>query len=317
MPASTSTRLARLPRSVLVTAQWLLAGVILYYVTRPLGRDWPSVSAHFHGGRFGWGWIALSGVIFLATYALLIETWRRVVAVWGDNLPWSEGARIWLVSNLGKYIPGKIWTITAMGVMARQQGVSPVAAAGSAIVMQLVSIVAGLFVVAATGAITLPRLRLPLLGISLLLFGALLAGPHLLARAMALASRLLRRDLGTIPRFPVRTVALATLGNVAAWVLYGVAFRILVMGLLGKALGGWPDYIALYTFSYISGFVSIFVPGGLGVREGLLQSGLATLDYTHSDAAFVAIASRLWLTVLEVAPGLIYYFSGSRNRTPT
>ena len=47
---------------------------------------------------------------------------------------WSaaSAARIWTVSNLGKYLPGKVWAIAGMALMARQAGVSPAAATGSA-----------------------------------------------------------------------------------------------------------------------------------------------------------------------------------------
>jgi hypothetical protein len=42
---------------------------------------------------------------------------------------WGRGA-IWSVSNLGRYVPGKLWSIGAMGLMAQRAGVSPVARHG-------------------------------------------------------------------------------------------------------------------------------------------------------------------------------------------
>jgi len=60
--------------------------------------------------------------------------------------------RIWFVSNLGKYVPGKIWAIAAMGTLAQEQGISPAAAMGSSVVVQLVNLVTGFGVFFIAGA---------------------------------------------------------------------------------------------------------------------------------------------------------------------
>ena len=62
------------------------------------------------------GWVALS-------YAVLIETWRQIVIAWGGKLSWPAAARIWFISNLGRYVPGKVWQIGAMGALAQEAGV--------------------------------------------------------------------------------------------------------------------------------------------------------------------------------------------------
>ena len=48
------------------------------------------------------------------------------------------------MSNLGRYVPGKVWQIGAMGVMAERSGVSPVAAVGSSLVIAIVNVIAGI-----------------------------------------------------------------------------------------------------------------------------------------------------------------------------
>jgi glycosyltransferase 2 family protein len=307
--------LARIPRSLKTAGQWLLGAAILFFVIRHIATDWPSVSERLRTHEFGYGWIALSGAIFLATYALLIETWRRVVAVWGESLPWTAAARIWLVSNLGKYLPGKIWAITAMALMARRAGVSPVAATGSAIVMQLVSISAGVLVVALTGAAVLHRYAWAFGGLALFITIGLLLGPQLLRFALGQVARFTGRAVGEVPDLPLRTILLAAAGNSLAWIAYGLAFRALSVGILGKhAPGDVALHISIYTFSYIGGLV-VPTPGGLGVREALLMEGLRSIDYLPVNAAFVAVTSRIWLTLLEVVPGLVYYFSPTGGRT--
>jgi len=88
----------------------------------------------------------------IATYLLLIEAWRATLRVWSESIPFSAAARIWFVSNLGKYVPGKVWQIAAMGALAQKRGVSAAAAIGSSLLVNLVSILAGFAVIAVTAA---------------------------------------------------------------------------------------------------------------------------------------------------------------------
>jgi len=56
----------------------------------------------------------------------------------------------------------------------------------------------------------------------------------------------------------------------------------------------------------LAGYITLFAPGGIGVRETTLVTLLAAAGLeTGAQATALAIASRLWLTVLEAAPGLI------------
>jgi uncharacterized membrane protein YbhN (UPF0104 family) len=101
-------------------------------------------------------------------------------------------------------------------------------------------------------------------------------------------------------------VFLAALGTAAAWLLYGVAFQVF-SGSLVRGTGATHSYIAAYTASYLIGYLALFTPGGLVVREAMLVASLTTLGLlTAPEAWLVAIASRLWLTVLEIGPGLLF-----------
>src|SRR5207248_4487476 len=126
--------------------------------------------------------------------------------------------------------------------------------------------------------------------------------------------RLLRREI-TLPTLPPIAIWTAVAGTLASWVLYGLAFRLFTQGILGTATGGTLPYLAVYTGSHLAGYIALFAPGGIGVREVVLvaamqRSGLATF----AEATVVAVASRLWLTVLEILPGLLFL---ALRRAPT
>ena len=268
-----------------------------------------------------WTTIARSGVVFLAAHAVLVQTWRSVLGCWDARLPFWTAARIWSVSNLGRYLPGKIWQIGAMGAMARDVGVSPIAASGSAILGTLVNILAGFVVALLGGRALLERSSnghgTLAIAFVLLAAAALLAAPALLPRLAPWIGRVAGRPVSV--RLPTRAVVYALLGNLVAWLIYGAAFRLFMIGLLGGAAGGYAEYLAAYTISYLLGYLALFAPAGIGVREGamvtvLVYAGLAT----RPQAALVALASRVWLTLLEVVPGFLFWAQAAvRRRPPT
>ena len=84
-------------------------------------------------------------------YALLIVAWRMMLAGWGQRLDGWAAARIWTVSSLGKYLPGKVWAVAGMALMAQRAGIAPWAATGSAVVLQVLAIGTGAAVAGLTG----------------------------------------------------------------------------------------------------------------------------------------------------------------------
>ena len=50
----------------------------------------------------------------------------------------------------------------------------------------------------------------------------------------------------------------------------------------------------------------MYAPGGVGVREAVLVLAMPRFQLASvADAAVIAVASRLWLTVLEIVPGVL------------
>jgi hypothetical protein len=68
-----------------------------------------------------------------------------------------------------------------------------------------------------------------------------------------------------------------------------------------------------FTASYLVGYVILVAPGGLVFRETALVRLLADLSLATGGAGLlIAVASRLWLTVTEVVPGVLYLLAGVR-----
>jgi hypothetical protein len=111
---------------------------------------------------------------------------------------------------------------------------------------------------------------------------------------------------------PARAIWLAAASTTASWLLYGLAFALFAHGISPRATGNATSYIAVYTGSYLAGYLALFAPGGVGIREAALVIAMPRFGLASAaDAAVIAIASRLWLTILEILPGLLLFRSGS------
>lgn len=303
-------------RNAFRAAQWIFAALVVFFAGRALIGQWGLASTRLVHVRLDWGRIALASLLVLVTYALLIEGWRRVLGAWGGKLSYLEAARIWCLSNLGKYVPGNVWSLTAMGVMSRDRGMSAVAATGSSVIMQLLTLSIGLGVVLVTGAKLVGNpVALAVLLTALLVLIA--AAPRLLPPI----TRLLGSFTGwkiPEPVIPATVVWGATLAGGITWLLYGFAFQLFTEGLLGSASGATMSYIAVYTAAYILGFISPIAPAGLGVREVALAAGMTQFGLaSEGDAALVAIAARLWLTILELIPSAAFVLAATIRRRST
>ena len=311
MPRFTGAPLAVSRRSLFLAAQWIFAGVIVWFAVVALRGQWDAAGERLATIRPQWGPIALATVLVLATYVLLIDTWRRIVIAAGETLSFADAARIWFISNLGKYVPGKVWSIAAMSVMARERDVSPITAAGSSVLIQVVTVAAGTGVVLVAGAQALDEpLAAASLGIGILTMLAVV--PFALPAAGRLLASITGRPVA-VPQISASTVWWATARSILSWIAYGIAFQFFVEGVLGSATGATSSYIAVYAASYIIGFLALFAPGGAVVRESAMVSGMLRLGLAgQADALVVAVASRLWLTVTELLPGLAYLAAGRR-----
>ena len=303
---------------------WLVSlaivALVLWLATEQLAGQWNEVRARAGALRPDWALVLCSVLLVLATYALLAEAWRRLVAAWSAPMSFADALRIYLVSKLGVYIPGRVWQVAAMGLLARQAGVAAGAASGAAVAGTLINLAAGFAVVLVAGT---PVLRAVAPGgadvavaIAVAASAALLLLPALLAPTLRVAARVLRRDV-PVREAPPRVLWLVAAANVAAWVGYGLAFRVLAMALVPGSAGNWLEYLAVFIGSYLAGYLALVVPGGLGVREVAMVSALTTLGLASPvEAWLLAAVSRLWLTVLEIAPGLLYLAGGASLRFP-
>jgi glycosyltransferase 2 family protein len=285
-----------------------VAGVVAVCVAVALRSQWREVAAaewHFAPGA-----LTLATILLGLSYVLVAWLWGMALAT-RTPLGVRRGARIWFLANLARYVPGSVWSYVGAVELARREGANRHETLAIMALTQALSV--GVAVLIGLPVLAGERASL---GRAVLFGGAAVVGGVVLlvAARRPLLRLLARRFPGVSLRDLVPPPALAarlTAGYVLYWAVAGLAFAVFVRSLHPLATADLPAVVAAYAAAYAAGFLGALVtPAGLGVREAVLVVALSGV-LPSGPAVAVAIASRLWMTLAELAgAGLAHVLAG-------
>lgn len=264
-----------------------------------VARNWTQISQDLQ--RVSLRDLLLSFVPAAVGTWLTMLGWRVVLADLGSPLHLAPASGVWFVGQLGKYLPGSVWTVLVQADMASHLHVPRRRTGVASLVTIGLSVLTGLIV----GAPSIPLLlQQPdsraiawvALGIPLL---AVLCYPPILDRIIGRGLRMLRQE-PLEKKLSGRAILVSVVVFCVAWLCFGV--HILV---LANAVGAEPSgtlTVAALTGFALSGalsMVTIILPAGLGAREGLLTLVLASAMPVSAGTA-VALVSRFVVTLVDV-----------------
>ena len=106
---------------VFALARLGLAVLVLLAVSIALAKNWSAVARHL-ADVSGPAW-AFAIAVSLASPILTVLGWRALLADLGSPLHLAPASGVFLVGQLGKYLPGSVWSVVAQTEMAARLGV--------------------------------------------------------------------------------------------------------------------------------------------------------------------------------------------------
>jgi uncharacterized membrane protein YbhN (UPF0104 family) len=249
------------------------------------------------------GRLVASGVLYLIGLGFCAGYWLWLVRQTGESLPAVPGVRGYYISHLGKYAPGKGWALVLRTTSAAEAGCRPTVAVLTAVYETLTTMAAGAIL---AGVLLLVQ------GASdpKLLWGAgalvLVAGipilPGVFNRVVErLSRRFLRGSSAPLPHLRHGTLLVGLVVTTGNWVFLGASLEALLWALdpegSGVSAAGLSLSITAVAVSYVAGFIAS-TPGGLGVREAILEQLLVPRVGAHAVVAVLLL--RLIWTLAEV-----------------
>lgn len=299
-PDETPRRSTR--KRVLDVVRVVLLLVVLLAVAVALWRNGDQVRGDI--GRIGAGSLTAAVVLSLISPFLTVLGWRVLLADLGSRLHLAPASGVFFVGQLGKYLPGSVWSVLVQAEMARRLGVPRARTAVVGLLTIGLSVLTGLVL----GLPALPALvtrdvaAVPAWAVAALIAALLLVlWPPLLNRAVGTGLRLLRRPPLEHPLTPAAVLLSAgwfagswLVGGIAVWVM---ARDVAPIGhdashLLVVAVSGYLLAAGIGMFSFV-------VPAGVGVRDGVLVLLLAT-SMPLTAAGAVVVVARFLTVVADV-----------------
>jgi len=284
---------------LLRVGQVALIALVTWGIIRALAPDLAKVSARDFA-RYQPAAIPLvvSTLILIGFYVYHALLWRGItIQLGGQRFSVRDALRIYFVSGLGRYIPGKLWQVAGMAVMAQRIGISAVAATAATLLAQFAFVTTGLLYLA---------LVLPDWGgaAPIIIAVAALVGLGLSYRARHWAARKVKRVQPAVDMLDRLSLAAAVkwwLAYAVSWIILAVAFVLFTSSFVTLDFTQQRHVAGTIAASYLGGLLAFFSIAGLGVREALMGSLLLSV-MSPPAALVVSVASRLWFVAGELLP---------------
>jgi len=290
--------------------RWLLVVGGLGALGYALFRSW---------GELGDQQWELKPVPLLFAFVCLVGVDFWVAALWvftlrglGGHLPLGYGVRIVLLSNLGKYVPGKVVHVVSQVMLAANRGVPTSMGISSVLVELALSLMGACVVILLSIPVLLEDYRsilVPLAAVGVPI-GLVALHPRVLHRLLLVARNIVpgarSQELPKLPQYGVTLQLFA--GYTMSWVLMAIALYAVAASVYPVGADRLLAMGGIVAISYVFGLVVPFAPAGLGAREGvtilllssfmpvpaaIVASVLYRVVSITADAGAAALGSRL------------------------
>ncbi|MGO4691592.1 lysylphosphatidylglycerol synthase domain-containing protein [Glaciibacter sp. 2TAF33] len=291
---------------IFLVLRYVLLAVVVGFSVFYLVSQWRAVSQAL--AEISWQSLVLSFALVLAGLSAGTMSWVTVLNGLGPRVPVARGAQVMLVGQLGKYVPGSVWSYVMQMELGRQYGI-----------LRPRVLVAGLYAagIGVVSSLILGSLALPvvveghayLLWFFLLLpIGLVCLHPRVMTWLASLVLKLFRRSplehevtFGVV----IRAVAWALL----SYVLYGVHLWVLVNSLVDPDFGTLILLTGAMSLGFTVGLFAFVFPSGVGVREAILVAAM-TLLLTVPQATAMSLVSRMLFSAADLlAAGVAVLFA--------
>lgn len=297
--------------------QWVVVISIFVFLGRMVWGSWNQLK----GASFSFGVLPLilSTFIFAFSYFIQVWAWYLITLRLKIALSPSQSVRAWFYSQLGKYLPGKIWILLGRISYYESRGKSKKSTSVALYFEMVTVLMAGGFIF--LGSLIFFGEIWPFYSwrqsgwlILLFLLGLVFLHPSVLQKILNCVLIRLNREAISLSISYLDVLWILFI-CIVAWMVGGIGFYLFVDSVYAVS----SKYVLFLTgglaISSILGLVAIFAPSGLGVREGALAFLLSFVMATPV-AVIISVLTRIWMTLIEIGLiGMVYLFSRFRNRS--
>jgi len=299
------------PKLVKQLISFIIVGGIFFFLGRYIYLNWVEIK------NFEWNidylMLILSLFILCIPFIMMAFGWYMILRILNCMTNPLQCCRIYTISQLARYIPGKIFMFVGRIVLAERMGVkkgiSTISVFFEAILSTSGAFFAILLLYGFSSKIKIEWFNPMKIGI-LLVSVLLMLNPILIKFILRKIYQMRYGSEVDLPSidFKYHIIVLLCFYYIIIWILVGTSFYLLVSSFFGPSINLKVvfDISCIFLISWLVGFLSFLAPGGIGVREGILSIGLGQFLPLYL-VSVIAIISRIWFTIGELSVVIIVY----------
>lgn len=273
-----------------------MIGGTLFFVLATLKHHWENVISVRIEPR---GWWYLSGALFVTSIAHIWSAlvWTWILKSFRQPMRTSIAIGIYLVTNLGKYLPGNVGHFYARIVAIHKAGTDRAIASLSVLLEPLLMAAAALSIASIAGSLGWMKATSGI-WLNFLILSAILLGIQ--PRILNIPIRFLNRQK-KIDREPVyleNYPIVPLLGEIGFVLLRGSGFILVWMALQTPSASQIFPLLGAFSFAWLLGLIVPGAPGGLGVFEA---TAIALLDSQRFSPGTVLVTVALYRLISILA----------------
>jgi len=281
---------------------YLFVLLILFFLSKYLYNNWSQVRGF--PILFNYYYLIISFLLLFISFVGMSFTWYRILNIIDKNFfsPFIA-FKIYIYSFLGRYVPGKIWTVVGKVYLGSKEGANKKSLAVSSFLDSVLSLMATstLGIIFLLVSIDFKFLNIILLPALIVIIGLIFIHPKIF---YTIFNFLLKR---TKRSKIVKTEFLSYYEIIKSLLLYilcslsrGAAFLFFIISLYPNVSAqNFTLVIGAFLLANAIGVAALFAPSGLGVREGILALILGII-FPVTIAIFISFLARLWMTASEL-----------------
>lgn len=289
----------------------LLVAAGVYFYTQLLPQWQPKLEEFWEASapNAGKPMLFLSVILMAAGYYFSPLPWQKILeALKVPRLDRGELRRNWYITQMGSYMPGKLWMVLGRLTFLKMNGISAVKGVTSIVLENIYMLVAlgimSLLALPFLGS-DIPGALIVALWISAGLSLLMLFAPGIQKMVAKRLARNLDVDMDEFPHISHTDQAKFVGAHILSWTLRSLALYVWFRG-FGVPSSSPPHALVAVCLlaapaSWLIALVMVFIPGGIGVRESIRGAFLAPFVVGGmAVATTIALAQRVSVTLIEV-----------------
>lgn len=271
---------------------------IFYFLGGALYRNWSQID--FRQLHFNVPLLIVSIFFLFGFFLMFASGWKSIFKGIGISLPFLKGLKIIFYSQLGKYLPGKIWTFAGRMYFCQKIGIPNSKTFLSMVLEIALTTISGILIFLISLLFS-SRFRMdinPFLLVTVAVLVLVIIHPKVLVRIINFFLRLIKKERVRIDlNFPQICMIMAYYCII--WLCFGIAFYFLINSVTFITPSKIPIITGSFAIASTIGVIALFAPAGLGVREGILSLLLSNF-FPLSLAILLSFLCRIWVSVGEL-----------------